>query len=107
MLYPHQEVHMSADATNLFDLTGKIALVTGGSRGMGREMVLAFARCGADVVIASRKLDSCEEVAERVRKETGRRALAIACNVSDWTQNEKLADAALAHYGRVDVLVNN
>jgi NAD(P)-dependent dehydrogenase (short-subunit alcohol dehydrogenase family) len=95
------------DANQLFDLSGKVALVTGGSRGMGKEMILAFAKCGADVVIASRKLDSCEVLAEQVRKETGRRALAVACNVSDWSQNERLAETALAHYGRVDVLVNN
>lgn len=95
------------DANQLFDLTDKVALVTGGSRGMGREMVLAFAKAGADVVIASRKLASCEELAELVRKETGRRALPVACNVSDWTQNERLAETALAHFGRVDVLVNN
>ena len=95
------------DANQLFDLSGKGALVTGGSRGMGKEMVLAFAKCGADVVIASRKQDSCDEVAEQVRKETGRRALAVACNVSDWSKNEKLADTALAHFGHVDVLVNN
>jgi NAD(P)-dependent dehydrogenase (short-subunit alcohol dehydrogenase family) len=95
------------DANQLFDLSGKVALVTGGSRGMGKEMILAFAKCGADVVIASRKQGSCEELAEQVRKETGRRALAVACNVSDWSQNEQLADTALAHYGRVDVLVNN
>jgi NAD(P)-dependent dehydrogenase (short-subunit alcohol dehydrogenase family) len=95
------------DANRLFDLSGKVALVTGGSRGMGKEMVLAFARAGADVVIASRKLENCETLAEQVRKETGRRALPVACNVSDWTQNEKLAETALAHFGKVDVLVNN
>ncbi len=95
------------DANQRFDLSGKVALVTGGSRGMGKEMVLAFAKAGADVVIASRKLENCETLAEQVRKETGRRALPIACNVSDWTQNEKLAETALSHFGRVDVLVNN
>ncbi len=95
------------DANRRFDLSGKVALVTGGSRGMGKEMVLAFAQAGADVVIASRKLDSCEALAEQVRKETGRRALPVACNVGDWTQNEKLAETALAQFGRVDVLVNN
>jgi NAD(P)-dependent dehydrogenase (short-subunit alcohol dehydrogenase family) len=95
------------DANQLFDLSGRVALVTGGSRGMGKEMVLAFARAGADVVIASRKLENCETLAEQVRKETGRRALPVACNVSDWTQNERLAETALAHFGRVDVLVNN
>ena len=64
----------------LFDLSGKVALVTGGSRGLGREMVLAFASAGADVVIASRKIGSCEAVAEEVRASTGRQALAVACD---------------------------
>ena len=64
-----------ADAA--FDLSGKVALVTGGSRGLGLQMVRAFAQAGADVVIASRKLDACEAVAEEVRA-LGRRALAVA-----------------------------
>lgn len=92
---------------NRFDLTGKVALVTGGSRGLGREMILAFAENGADVIIASRKLDSCEETAEEVRKRTGRKALAVACHVGEWDQVERLAETAYAEFGKVDVLVNN
>ena len=88
------------------DLSGKIALVTGGSRGLGRAMVLAFADAGADVVIASRKLGACEEVAHEVEK-MGRRALPIAAHVGKWSDNDALADAAYAHFGRVDILVNN
>jgi NAD(P)-dependent dehydrogenase (short-subunit alcohol dehydrogenase family) len=95
------------DYAKLFDLTGKVALVTGGSRGLGREMVLAFAHAGADVVIASRKLDSCVELADLVKHQTGRRALPLACNVSEWTQVEFLAEAAYAEFGKIDVLVNN
>jgi NAD(P)-dependent dehydrogenase (short-subunit alcohol dehydrogenase family) len=89
-----------------FDLTGKVALVTGGSRGLGRAMVLAFAEAGADVVVTSRKLDACQAVAAEVDK-LGRRALAVPCNVSHWDELEGLADAAYDHFGRVDVLVNN
>ena len=90
----------------LFDLTGKVALVTGGSRGLGREMVLAFAAAGADVVIASRKLDNCEALAEEVEA-TGRGALPVACHVGHWDECDELADRAYGHFGRVDILVNN
>ena len=96
-----------SDPKTLFDLSGRVALVTGGSRGLGREMVLAFARAGADVVIASRKLENCEALAEEVQKETGRRALPLACHVGEWEQCDTLAQRAYEHFGRVDVLVNN
>lgn len=90
----------------LFDFSGKVALITGGSRGMGREMAKAFAERGADVVIASRKLDSCERTAAEVRA-LGRRALPYACNVARWDELTGLADAAYAAFGKVDILVNN
>ena len=89
------------------DLAGKVALVTGGSRGLGREMVLAFAEHGADVVIASRKLDNCEKLANEVRERFGRRALPVAVDVGDWDQCDALAEAAYAQFGTVDILVNN
>ncbi|MBB5917189.1 NAD(P)-dependent dehydrogenase (short-subunit alcohol dehydrogenase family) [Nocardia transvalensis] len=88
-------------------LEGRVVVVTGGSRGLGREMVLAFAGAGADVVIASRKADACEALAEQVREKFGRRALPVACNVSDWAQCDDLTAAAYTEFGRVDVLVNN
>ena len=91
----------------LFDLTGKVALVTGGSRGLGREMVLSFAQHGADVVIASRKREACEALAAEVRAETGRRALGVGCHVGRWEDCDALVEAAFAELGRVDVLVNN
>ena len=90
-----------------FDLTGKVALVTGGSRGIGRAVVEGFAGAGADVVIASRKLDNCREVAEHVEATTGRRALAVACHVGRWEDCDRLADEVYDHFGRCDVLVNN
>ena len=92
--------------TDLFDLTGKVALITGGSRGLGREMALAFAERGADIIIASRKMDACEEVAAEVRA-LGRKALPYACHVGDWDALEGLTDAAYQAFGKVDILVNN
>jgi NAD(P)-dependent dehydrogenase (short-subunit alcohol dehydrogenase family) len=88
-------------------LDGKVALVTGGSRGLGREMVLGFARAGADVVIASRKQEACDSVAEEVSRTTGRRALAQSCHVGRWPDVEALVDAAYGEFGHVDVFVNN
>lgn len=93
--------------TSLFDLTGKVAIVTGGSRGLGREMVLAFAKSGADVVIASRKAEACETLATQVRDETGREAVGIGCHVGSWAECDALADRAIERFGHVDVLVNN
>lgn len=94
-------------ADELFDLTGRVAMVTGGSRGLGRAMVLALAGCGADVVITSRNLESCEAVAREVSETTGRDALAHPCHVGHWDELDGLVDAAYARFGRVDVLINN
>jgi NAD(P)-dependent dehydrogenase (short-subunit alcohol dehydrogenase family) len=90
-----------------FDLTDRVAVVTGGSRGLGKEMVLAFARAGADVVIASRNLDSCEKVAEEVRATTGRRALPVSAHVGRWDAMDDLVATVYDEFERVDVLVNN
>jgi NAD(P)-dependent dehydrogenase (short-subunit alcohol dehydrogenase family) len=89
-----------------FDLTGKIALVTGGSRGLGREMVLAFAARGADVVIASRKIENCEEVAEEVRAR-GRRAMAYSVHAARWPELDRMVEHVYSEWGRIDILVNN
>jgi NAD(P)-dependent dehydrogenase (short-subunit alcohol dehydrogenase family) len=85
----------------------KVVIVTGGSRGMGKEIALAFAERGAHVVIASRKIEACETLAEQIRSTYGVRALPVACNVSDWDQCDELVDAAYAEFGTVDVLINN
>ncbi|RJF91226.1 SDR family NAD(P)-dependent oxidoreductase [Sphingomonas cavernae] len=90
----------------LFDFTGKVALVTGGSRGLGLAIVRAFAERGADVIIASRKLDNCEAVAEEMRG-LGRRALAISAHVGRWVECDRLIEESYAAFGRVDILVNN
>lgn len=90
----------------LFDFTGKVVLVTGGSRGLGREMVMAFALRGADVVVASRKLESCEAVAAEVRK-LGRRALAHSVHAGRWDSIDALIEVVYREFGRIDILVNN
>ena len=89
-----------------FDFSGKVVLVTGGSRGLGREMALGFARKGADVIVASRKQDAREAVAAEVRA-LGRRALAVGAHVGKWDDLLRLADTAYAEFGRVDILINN
>lgn len=87
-------------------LEGKVALVTGGSRGLGREMALAFAAEGADVIVASRKLDACRAVAAEIEA-LGRKALALSAHAGEWTEMEALAVRGWAEWGRIDVLVNN
>ncbi len=88
-------------------LEGRVALVTGGSRGLGREMVRALARAGADVVITSRKQEACQKLAEEVTAETGRRAFAYGCHVGHWDELDGLVEATYERFGRLDVLVNN
>lgn len=90
----------------LFDLTGRVALVTGGSRGLGREMALAFADAGADVIVSSRKADACEAAAAEIRAK-GRRAAAMPAHAGRWNEMDALAERAYAEFGRVDLLVAN
>jgi NAD(P)-dependent dehydrogenase (short-subunit alcohol dehydrogenase family) len=91
---------------DLFDLTGRVALVTGGTRGLGRAIVRTLAQAGADVIVASRKQDACEAAAEEVRQ-LGRRAFAHVCHVGHWDEIDRLVQDSYAEFGRIDVLVNN
>jgi len=95
------------ETTSMEEFKDKVVVVTGGSRGMGKQVVLAFAERGAHVVIASRKLEACESLAEEVHSRFGVRALPVACNVSDWSQCDELAEATYAEFGRADILINN
>jgi NAD(P)-dependent dehydrogenase (short-subunit alcohol dehydrogenase family) len=95
-----------AEVLRRFDLTSRVVVVTGGTQGLGRAMVMAFAQCGAEVVIVSRSADSCREVAAAVR-EAGGRATGRACHVGRWSQLEPLVDSIYEESGRIDVLVNN
>jgi len=88
------------------NLEGKVALVTGGSRGLGRAMVLGLARAGADVVIASRKLAGCEQVAAEVQA-MGRQALAVSAHAGQMESLDALLEATYQRFGRLDILINN
>jgi NAD(P)-dependent dehydrogenase (short-subunit alcohol dehydrogenase family) len=90
-----------------FDLRGKVAVITGGSRGIGRAVAEGLATAGADVVIASRKLEGCEQAADEIHAATGQDALAVACHVGRWADCDALVDAVYDHFGRCEVLVNN
>lgn len=98
---------MSLNPPPSFDLSGKVALVTGGSRGLGREMVAGFAQAGADVVIASRDAAACAAYAAEITAATGRRAVGYGVHVGHWDELDGLVTAAYEAFGRVDVLVNN
>ena len=95
------------DTTDLFDLAGKVAVVTGGSRGLGREMCLAFAARRATVVVASRKLDNCQALVNEITQTYGTEALAVACHVGNWSDCDALIGTTLERFGTIDVLVNN
>ena len=94
-------------ADQLFDLTDRVVLVTGGSRGLGREMAFAVAQCGADVIVASRKVESCEATAAEISAATGRSAMPYAVHVGRWGELDGLVDAVYERFGKVDVLINN
>lgn len=89
------------------DLTGKVATVTGGSRGIGRAICHAFAAAGADVVVASRKIESCKSVATEIEDAYGVRALPVAVNVSNWDECDRLCEAVYEWSGHCEILVNN
>jgi NAD(P)-dependent dehydrogenase (short-subunit alcohol dehydrogenase family) len=91
----------------LFDLTGKVALVTGGARNLGRDMAVALAEAGADVAITGRSLEKAQKTACDLQAETGRKVVAFACDVRYEDQVAAMVDAVLAEFGRIDILVNN
>ena len=91
---------------NLFDLSGKVAIVTGGSRGIGRSICERLAQHGAKVVVSSRKLDACETVVAGIKAEGGE-AMAVACNIGRKEDLQALVDKTIATWGGVDILICN
>jgi NAD(P)-dependent dehydrogenase (short-subunit alcohol dehydrogenase family) len=91
----------------MFELDGKVALITGGSRGLGLQIATAFAERGATVVISSRKHEACLAAAEKIAAATGSPAVGIGCHIGYWEECERLAERVYDELGRVDVLVNN
>ena len=95
-----------SDPRDLFDLSGRTAIVTGGSRGIGRSMAMGFAAAGANVVVASRKADACAAVAEEIAA-AGGQALAVPTHVGHEDEVTALVDTTVARFGGIDILVNN
>lgn len=98
---------MALTASPLFDLTGKVAIVTGSTKGIGRAIAQGLAEAGASVVVSSRKQDLCTEVAAEVTASTGRDVLGLACHVGEWDAIPGFVDAVVERFGGVDILVNN
>lgn len=99
---------MAHFSNTLFDLSGKSAVITGASRGIGEAIARRLAQHGADVLVSSRKLDACEKVALAINEETGRSAaIAAACNISRKEDLQGLVNKAVSAFGKIDILVSN
>jgi NAD(P)-dependent dehydrogenase (short-subunit alcohol dehydrogenase family) len=90
----------------LFDLTGKTAIVTGGGRGLGEQIAIGFAEAGANVVVCSRKVEACEEVSQKL-KELGVKSIALKCDVTNPEEVNRLVEETINEFGQIDILVNN
>src|SRR5215469_7069293 len=107
MLKEAGTAHNSAvNVRQLFDLRGRVAIITGGSIGLGRQMAQGLAEMGADVVLGARKRERCQQAAEELER-LGVRALAVACDVKNHTSVQEMVAATLREFGRIDILINN
>jgi NAD(P)-dependent dehydrogenase (short-subunit alcohol dehydrogenase family) len=91
---------------DLFDLHGRVAIVTGGAKGLGRQMADALAECGADIVVCARRAERCEQAAAEIG-ELGVRTIGLGCNVREPAEVDAVVERTVAELGRVDILVNN
>lgn len=94
-------------ATELFDLTGKVALVTGASSGLGADAARAYAQAGANVALLARRTDRIQEHAQNIAGETGRDAIAVTCDVSDEESVKAAIEQVIDRFGKIDILLNN
>jgi len=95
------------NVNQMFSLKGKVAIVTGGGRGIGEFIASGLAEAGADLVLASRKVDNCEETGKKLSSENGIRYIAVKCDLGVKEDIDLLVDAAMKEFGRIDILVNN
>ena len=95
------------DPQHLFDLAGKVVIVTGSTKGIGRAMAHGLAAAGASIVVNSRKQDLCDQVAKEIAAETGQDVLGLACHVGEWDEIPRFIEQVHGHFGRIDGLVNN
>jgi gluconate 5-dehydrogenase len=101
-----RETAQATKVKDLFDLTGRVAVVTGGSIGLGRQMAEGLAEMGADLVLCARKKERCEQAASELR-ELGIKTLAVGCDVKNPLSVQELAEATMSQFGRIDILINN
>src|SRR5438876_8275214 len=101
-----REAAQAVNVRQLFDLTGRVAFITGGSIGLGRQMAEGLAEMGANIALCARKKERCQQTAEEL-KQLGVKTLALSCDVKDPASVQQAVDAAIAQFGRIDVLINN
>ena len=92
---------------DMFDLSGKTAVITGGGRGIGEFIAEGLAEAGANIVLASRKIDACEKAGKKLSEENGVKYLAVKCDTGKEDDIKNLVDAAVKEFGKIDILVNN
>src|SRR5256885_1808186 len=103
---PMSTATQAVNVKQLFDLTGRVAIITGGSIGLGRQMAEGLAEMGANLVLCARKKERCQQAAEELQQ-LGIKTLALGCDVKDPADIQRVVDAALSQFGKIDVLVNN
>src|SRR5271157_4161314 len=106
MAQPRGKAALEVNVKQLFDLSGRVAIISGGSIGLGRQMAEGLAEMGANLVLCARKKERCEQSAEEL-KQLGVKTLPLACDVKNPASVQEVVDAAMSQFGRIDILINN